>query len=64
MRLMIEWHHKITAYCGEKREWVEPIRRADWCDISFTIFRYGLPRSFVNEVSQAFPLGAFYPGHV
>ena len=64
MRLMIEWHHKISSYRGENRDWVESIRRADWCDISFTMFRYGLPRSFVNEVRQAFPLGAFYPGHV
>lgn len=64
MRLMIEWHHKITAYRGEKREWVEPIRRADWCDVSFSLFRYGLPRSFVNEVRHAFPLYAFYPAHV
>ena len=64
MRLMIEWHHKLTAYGGEKREWVEPIRRADWCDVSFSMFRFGLPRSFVDELRLAFPLGAFYPGHV
>ena len=64
IRLMIEMHHKITAYRGEKCEWVEPIRRADWCDVSFALFRFGLPRSFVDEVRQAFPLGAFYPGHV
>ena len=64
MRLMIEWHLKITAYRGEKREWVEPIRRADWCDVSFSIFRFGLPKSFVNEVNHAFPLHAFYPAHV
>jgi hypothetical protein len=64
MRLMIEWHHKITAYRGEKHEWVEPIRRADWCDVSFAMFRFGLPRSFVDEVREMFPLHSFYPGHV
>jgi len=64
MRLMIEYHHKITPYRGEKQEWVEPIRRADWCDVSFTMFRWRLPKAFVDDVRQAFPLGAFYPGHV
>ncbi len=64
MRMMITWHHKITAYRGESREWVEPIRRADWCDVSFTLLRYGLPKGFVDELRRAFPLGAFYPAHV
>jgi hypothetical protein len=35
------------------------VRRADWCDLSFTLLRFGLPGSFVNEVRQAFPLSAF-----
>lgn len=64
MRLMIESHHKITAYKGESREWVEPIRRADWCDVSFATMRFGLPKGFVDEVRSAFPLDPFYPGHV
>jgi|GEM_PF-75692 len=64
MRLMIESHHKITRYRGEHAAWVEPVRRADWCDVSFTLFRFGLPRGFVKDVSAAFPLGAFYPGEV
>ena len=50
MRLMIEYHHKITAYKGQSREWVEPIRRADWCDVSFATMRFGLPKGFVDEV--------------
>lgn len=64
MRLMIESHHKITAYRGAHREWVEPIRRADWCDVSFTLIRHGLPAGFVNDVTAAFPIRAFYPNHV
>jgi hypothetical protein len=64
MRLVIEMHHKVTAYRGETSEWVEPIRRADWCDVSFAMLRFGLPRTFVDEVRREFPLGAFYPGHV
>jgi hypothetical protein len=40
------------------------VRRADWCDVSFAVLRFGLPQSFVGEVRQTFPLGAFYPGHV
>ncbi|MGH8516603.1 MAG: hypothetical protein ACREUE_03995 [Panacagrimonas sp.] len=64
MRLMIESHHKITAYRGDQKEWVEPIRRADWCDVSFALLRFGLPRAFVDEVRAAFPIAPFYPQHV
>lgn len=64
MRLMIEMHHKITAYDGRFKEWVEPIRRADWCDVSFAMMRFGLPKSFVDEVRSEFPLAPFYPRHV
>jgi hypothetical protein len=64
MRLMIEMHHKIRAYEGAHQEWVEPVRRADWCDVSFATLRFGLPRSFVDEVRAEFPLAPFYPGHV
>ena len=64
MRLMIEMHHKITPYRAEHHELVEPVRRADWCDVSFAVLRFGLPASFVAEVRREFPLGAFYPGHV
>ena len=64
MRLMIEMHHKITAYKGAHKEWVEPVRRADWCDVSFATMRFGLPKSFVKEIRSAFPLAPFYPGHV
>ena len=64
MRLMIEFHHKITSYKGQSREWVEPIRRADWCDVSFATMRFGLPKGFVDEVRAAFPLAPFYPGLV
>lgn len=64
MRLMVEMHHKITAYVGAFKEWVEPVRRADWCDVSFATMRFGLPRSFVDEVRAEFPLAPFYPGHV
>lgn len=64
MRLMVEMHHKITAYEGAYKEWVEPVRRADWCDVSFAMFRFGLPKAFVDEVRAAFPIAPFYPQHV
>jgi hypothetical protein len=61
MRLMIQWHHKITSYQGDKKEWVEPVRRADWLDVSFSAVRFGLPGDFVSEVRKEFPVAAFYP---
>ena len=64
MRLMIESHHKITPYRAEHAYWVGPARRADWCDVSFNLLRFGLPATFIREVNAAFPIGVFYPGHV
>ncbi|MCR9090173.1 phosphohydrolase [Algiphilus sp.] len=64
MRLMIEMHHKLRPYRKAHAEWVEPVRRADWCDVSFNLLRFGLPKSFIKEVNASFPLGKFYPGHV
>jgi hypothetical protein len=64
MRLMIEMHHKIKQFKGEHADWVEPVRRADWCDVSLNLMRFGLPKSFIKEINAEFPLGKFYPGHV
>ena len=39
-----ELAHRVT------RDWVEPVRRADWCDVSFSTMRFGLPKAFVKEI--------------
>jgi hypothetical protein len=58
---MIASHHKLTGYGGEFAALVEPFRRADWIEMSFGLFRFGLPRDFVREVRRSFPIRDFYP---
>jgi hypothetical protein len=58
---MIASHHKVGAYGSEFAATVDPFRRADWIEMSFGLFRFGLPRAFVREVRQSFPISDFYP---
>jgi hypothetical protein len=60
MRLMIENHHKVRRYRGPSPALVEAMRKADWIDVSFTGLRFGIPRRFVREVSDAFPINDAY----
>jgi hypothetical protein len=61
IRLMIGHHHRIRPYRGRSASLVEATRKADWIDVSFCVLRFGLPRTYVQEVAQAFPLDGFYP---
>lgn len=61
IELMILWHHKIRSYSGESKEVVEPVRKADWIDVLLGTVRFGLDRSFVNEVWSALPVSGFLP---
>jgi hypothetical protein len=60
MRLMIENHHKVRRYRGPSAAMVEAMRKADWIDVSFAMVRFGIPRSFIREVSEAFPINDAY----
>lgn len=60
MRLMIENHHKVRRYRGPSAALVEAMRKADWIDVSFAKIRFGIPRSFIREVSDAFPINDAY----
>jgi HD domain-containing protein len=62
IRLMIENHHKVRRYRGPSPALVEAMRKADWIDVSFTGLRFGIPRSFVREVSAALPINDAYTG--
>ena len=57
---MICEHHKLSKYRGDSRWLVESFRRADWTDVSTGLLRFGLPRSFVREVSTAWPSAGFH----
>ena len=57
---MILEHHKLTSYRGDAGSLVELFRRADWTDVSMGVLRFGLPRSFVRDVSAAWPSAGFH----
>lgn len=61
IRLMIENHHKVRAYRGPFANLVEPFRRADWIDVSFRAFAFGIDRRWLRRLHQALPLHGFYP---
>lgn len=62
LALVIAQHHRLAGY-GPSRPYaplVECVRRADLVDVSQGIIRFGLPRSYVKEVRDAFDAGVFF----
>jgi hypothetical protein len=58
---MIAFHHKMAGYRGDFAGMVETFRQADWIEMTFGLFRYGLSRDYVKQVKRSFPIRAFYP---
>ena len=56
---MIFWHHKLTP-SRTPHALVEPFRRADLVDVTFGKVRFGLPRTLVRELYDAFPDAGFH----
>jgi hypothetical protein len=48
-------HHKLSRYRGPAGGLVEPFRRADWVDVTRGLVTFGLARSLVREVFDAWP---------
>lgn len=57
---MILQHHKLSKYRGPSHSLVEPLRRADWVDVSKGLFTFGLPRALVREIFSAWPNEGFH----
>lgn len=57
---MILQHHKISPYRGQSHGLVEPLRRADWVDVSKGLFTFGLPRRLLNEIFSTWPGAGFH----
>lgn len=57
---MILQHHKISPYRGQTHRLVEPLRRADWVDVSKGLFTFGLPRKLLKEVFTTWPSAGFH----
>ena len=60
----IDNHHRLRRVAlgtdGERRDVVEMFRRADLVDVSGGWLRAGLNRSFVRELTAAFPYAGFH----
>ncbi|MEB3034388.1 HD domain-containing protein [[Mycobacterium] nativiensis] len=62
LALVVAQHHRMAGY-GPSRPYaplVEAVRRADLIDVSQGMIRFGLPRSYVKEVRDAFGAGVFF----
>ena len=60
IELMISEHHKITAYQDDTYPLVELFRRGDLVDFSFGLFRFGLPKTYIDRVKTQFPNAGFH----
>ena len=58
--LMIDMHHKITAYENPKYPLVEVFRVADLADFSLGLLKGELSGEFVNEVKENFSNAGFH----
>jgi len=57
---MIDQHHKFRRVSNSEYPLVEIFRKGDWVDASLGMRKFGLPRSYVRSVSQAFPNLGFH----
>jgi hypothetical protein len=57
---MILQHHKLSTYSDRRHRLVEPLRRADWVDVSMGLITFGLPRKLLKEISSTWPSAGFH----
>ena len=57
---IIEMHHKIRSVQNDASPLVELFRRADLIDVSLGLQRFGVPRSFIKQVSATYPNRGFH----
>ena len=60
IELMIDQHHKIRKYHGERYPLVEVFRRGDLVDFSLGLVKWGLPESYIKSVKDQFPNAGFH----
>jgi hypothetical protein len=57
--LAITMHHRVRPYRGEAAWLVEPMRRADWIEVTGGVMTAGVPRELVRRAQRELPLGSF-----
>ncbi|MES9930145.1 MAG: hypothetical protein ABW158_18695 [Candidatus Thiodiazotropha sp. 6PDIVS] len=60
IRVMIEEHHKIGEFKDGASPLVELFRRGDLVDFSFGLFKFGLQKSYIDQVKAVFPNEGFH----
>ena len=58
--LMIDNHHKMTAYLGTYKNTVETFRKADWIDVSLGIKKFGLDRNIIKSMKTMYANKGFH----
>jgi hypothetical protein len=58
--LMINWHHKITAYHGKYEMTVENFRKADWIDVSLGLKTFGSDKKKIKKIRRVLPNKGFH----
>lgn len=58
--LMIDNHHKTTAYKGSFEITVNIFRKADWTDVSLDFMRFEIPAEIIKEAKKQFPYKNFH----
>jgi hypothetical protein len=60
IELMITEHHKIREHRDKSYPLVEIFRRGDLVDFSFGLFKFGIPKSYINQVKAKLPNADFH----
>lgn len=60
IELIIDMHHKFTQYKNDNYPLVEIFRRADLVDFSLGAVRWGVPKTYIQQVKDAFPNAGFH----
>jgi len=60
IQLMIIEHHKVLKYNNDAYPLIEIFRQGDLVDFSFGLFKFGISKSFINEVKVQFPNADFH----
>ncbi len=65
--IMIEMHHKRSAYTGENKNTVEVFRMADWMDVSLGLYHrasrrtgFGIDKKLYSNLTKQFPYKGFH----
>ncbi len=60
IELMITEHHKIREYKDTTHPLVETFRKGDLVDFSLGLFKFGIPKTYINSVKEKYPNAGFH----